>query len=165
MKLLTRLEVGESPTVINLLRQAKDATNKRWKTRVKTATQAAIQMQAAADDLENPEKFQQDAPGSVGLKVGSPFVKEDWACPQCQTCFKNKQAMRMHEVATHHVMHVAHAYMPATSCMCCMWEYHTKDKAIRHLQTIQTCLPKLRFFAPDGLGYGREVATGAELMR
>ena len=41
--------------------QAKEAIKKTWKTRVNIATQAAIQMQAAEDDLDNFEKFQQDA--------------------------------------------------------------------------------------------------------
>ena len=122
-------------------------------------------MQGTEDDFEHLERFQQDALGSVGLKVGAPPVSVDWACPQCQTCVKNKQAMRMHEVTKHKAMHVAHAYMPATNCLCCMWENLTKEKTIRHLNTNEKCLPKLRFFAPDGLGYGREVARGAELMR
>ena len=43
-------------------------------------------MQATQDDLENLEKFQQEALGSVGLKVGAPPVSVDWVCPQFQTC-------------------------------------------------------------------------------
>ena len=85
-------------------------------------------MQGTEGYFEHFEQFQQDALGSVGLKVGAPPVSVDWACPQCQTCFKNKQAMQMHEVTKHQLMHVAHAYMPATNCLCFMWEYHTKDK-------------------------------------
>ena len=60
---------------------------------------------------------------------------------------------------------LVHAYMPATNSLCCMWEYHTKEETIRHLKTTKKYLPKLRFFAPDGLGDGREVTRGAELMR
>ena len=56
-KWMARLEVGVNPTVINLLYQAKEAIKKRWITRVKTATQAAIQMQATDDDLESIEKY------------------------------------------------------------------------------------------------------------
>ena len=65
----------------------------------------------------------------------------------------------MHEVTKHKLMHVAHAYMPATNCLCCMWEFHTKEKAIRQYKIEQkNSLSYLRFFAPQGLGYGREVA-------
>ena len=105
------------------------AIKKRWKTNVKTAAQAAVLMQATEDDLAQLEIIQQDALGSIGLKVGFIVVQEDWACPQCQTCFRSKQAMRMHEVTKHKAMHVSHAYMPATNCPCCMWEYHIKQKS------------------------------------
>ena len=132
LKWLARLETGVSPTGTSLLAQAKATTKKRWKTKVKTAIQAAIPMQGTEDDLENLEKFQQDALGSVGLKVGAPRVSVDWACLHCQKCFKNKQAMRMHEDTKHQSMHVAHADMPATNCLGCMWEDNTKEKAIRH---------------------------------
>ena len=75
-------------------------------------------MQGAEDDFENLEKFQQDALGSVGLKVGAPPASVDWACPQRQKCFKNKQAMRMHEVTKHQLLHYAYAYMPEANCLC-----------------------------------------------
>ena len=103
--------------------------------------------------------------GSVGLKVGAPPVSVDWACPQCQKCFSSKQTMRMHEVTIHKAKHIAHAFLPATNCQCCMWEYHTKEKAIRHLKTTKTCLPRMRFFNPEGLGYSKETAEGMELAR
>ena len=109
LKWLSRLETGVSPTGTSLLAQAKATTKKRWKTKVKTAIQAAIPMQGTDDDLENLEKFQQDALGSVGLKVGAPPVRVDWAWPQCLKCLKNKQAMRMHEVTKHQLMHVDYA--------------------------------------------------------
>ena len=141
------------------------ATNNKWKTRVKTAVQAAFFMQATEDDLAQLERFQQDALGSIGLKVGFPLVQEDWARPQCQKCFRNKQAMIMHEVTKHKAMHVSHAYMPATNCPCCMWEYHINEKTIRHLNTIQKCIPKLRLFAPEGLRYGKTITKVAELQR
>ena len=75
LKWMARLEVVVSPTEPNLLVQAKEVTKTKWKTRVKTATQAAIQMQATEDDFENLEKFQQYAFGSVGLNVGAPPIK------------------------------------------------------------------------------------------
>ena len=78
---------------------------------------------------------------------------------------QNKQAMRIHEVAKHGIMNLARAFMPATSCQCCMWEYHTKQRAIAHLKTINRCLPLLRCYAPAGIGYGKEVAKGIELTR
>ena len=89
----------------------------------------------------------------------------NWAWPQCQKSFRNKQAMRMHEVAKHKIMHIAHAFMPATNCPCCMREFHTKRRANFHLKTIKTCLPLLRFYAPGGVGYGKEVATGSVLAQ
>ena len=122
-------------------------------------------MQGTQDDLGNHEQIQQEALGSVGLKNGAPPVSADWACPQCQKCFANKQAMRMHEVAVHKAMHIAHVDLPATICQCCMWEYHTKEKAIRHLKTTKTCLPRMRYYCPEGLGYGKETAEGMELAR
>ena len=91
LKWLARLETGVRPTGTSLLAQAQATTKKRWKTKVKTAIQAAILMQGTEDDLENLEQFQQDALGSVGFKAGAPPVSIDWACPQCQTC-KTKQA-------------------------------------------------------------------------
>ena len=135
LKWLARLQTGVSPTGASFLAQAKGTTNKICKTRVKTAIQAVILMQGTEDDLENFEKFKQNALGLVGLRVGAPLVSVDWACPQCQTCFKNKQAARMHEVTKHQLMHVAHVFMPATNSLFCMWEYQTKGKAIRHLKT------------------------------
>ena len=71
----------------------------------------------------------------------------------------------MHEVAKHKIMHIAHAYMPATNCPCCMWEYHTKQRAIFHCLDNKKCFPLLRFYAPAGNGYGKEVATAAELAK
>ena len=46
-----------------------------------------------------------------------------------------------------------------------MREYHTKDKAIRHLKTTKTCLHRLRFFKPNGFGENAETAEGLELAR
>ena len=82
LKWLARLETGVSPPGTSFLAQAKGTTKTIWKTRVKTAIQAAILMQGTEDDLENLEEFQQDALGSVGLQVGAPPVSVDWACPQ-----------------------------------------------------------------------------------
>ena len=117
-------------------------------------------MQGAQDDLGNLEKFQQAALVSVGLKVGAPPVKVDWACPQCQMCFSNKQAMRMHEVTIHKAKHIAHAFLLGTNCPCCICEYHTKEKAIRHLKITKTCVPIMRYFHPEGQGYSVERAEG-----
>ena len=74
-KWLARFETGGSPTAVGMLQQAGQVIKQRWKTRVKTATQAAIQMQATEDDFENLAKFQQYAFGSVGLNVGAPPIK------------------------------------------------------------------------------------------
>ena len=71
----------------------------------------------------------------------------------------------MHEVAKHKIMHIAHAYMPATNCPCCIWEYNTKQRANSHLNTTKTCLPLVRFYATGGVGYGNKVATGAVLAQ
>ena len=98
LKWLARLETGVSPTGTTLLAQAKATTKKRWKTRVKTVMEAAILMQGTEDDFENLEKLQQEALGSVGLKVGAPPVSVDLACPQCQKCFKTKQQGDTHKV-------------------------------------------------------------------
>ena len=77
MKCFARLETGVSPSGITLLAQAKATTKKTWKTRIKTAIEAAILMQGPEDDLEHFEKFQQEALGSVGLKVGAPPISVD----------------------------------------------------------------------------------------
>ena len=106
-----------------MLQQAYQVVTNVWKFMIKIAAQATILLQATEEDLAQFERFQQDALGSIGLKVGLPPIQKDWACPSCQKRFKNKQVMRMHEVAKHKIMHIAHAYMPATSCQCCMWEY------------------------------------------
>ena len=98
---LAKSEVGVIPKAIQMIGQAKGATSKIWKARIKTADAAAVLMQGTHDDLENLEQIQQAALGSVGLKVSTPPTKVDWACPQCLKCFTNKQAMRMHEVAIH----------------------------------------------------------------
>ena len=165
LEALAKLEVGVTPRPSQMIVQAKDTTKKRWMVRLKTAQAAAMLMQDTQDDLENLEKFQQSAFVSVGLKVGAPPVKADWACPQCQKCFTNKQAMRMHETVVHKLKHIAHDYLPATNCPMCMREYHTKDKAIRHLKTTQKCLHRLRFYKPNGLGESAETAEGLELAR
>ena len=136
---LAKLEVGVTPEVIQMISQAKNTTKKRWKARIKTAGAAAMLIQGTQDDLENIEHFQQAALGSVGVKVGAPPPKVDGACPQCQQCFTNKQAMRMHEVAIHKAKHLAHAFLPGTNCPCCMCEYHTKDRAIMHLKITNAC--------------------------
>ena len=60
---------------------------------------------------------------------------------------------------------IAHAILTETNCPFCMREYHTKDKAIRHLKTTKTCLLRLRFFKPEGLGQSAETAEGIELAR
>ena len=86
LKLCARLEIGVSPSGSTILAPAKATTKQIWRTRVKTAIEAAILMQATDEDLENLEKFQQEALGSVGLKVGAPPVSVDWVCPQFQTC-------------------------------------------------------------------------------
>ena len=56
-------------------------------------------------------------------------------------------------------------FLPGTNCLCCMCEYHTKDKAIRHLKTTKTCLLRMRYFKPEGLGYSVEKAEEIELAR
>ena len=71
----------------------------------------------------------------------------------------------MHEVTIHKAKHIAHASLPATNCQCCMWEYHTKEKAIRHLKNTKTCLPRMRFFCLGGFGYSVERAEGIGLAR
>ena len=71
----------------------------------------------------------------------------------------------MHEVTIHKAMHIAHAFLPATNYQCCMWEYHTKEKAIRHFKITKICLPRMRVFNPEGLGYSKETAEGMELAR
>ena len=120
----------------------------------------AMQMQGTQHDVENLEKFQQAALVSVGLKVGAPPVKVDWACPQCQKCFTSTQAMQMHEVAIHKIKHLAHAFLPGTNCPCCMCEYHIKDRVSRYLKITKTCLLRMRFFKPEGLGHSAETAEG-----
>ena len=47
----------------------------------------------------------------------------------------------MYEVAKHKKMHIAHAYMPATNCLCCMWDYHTKQRAIVHFKATKHMFP------------------------
>ena len=150
---------------MQLVAQAKETTKKRWKTRIKIAEAAAVLMQDTKDDLANLEKFQQAAFVSIGLTVGAPPPQLDWACPTCQKCFPNKQAMRMHEASVHKLYHIAHAYLPGTNCPYCMREYNTKDKAFRHLKTTKTCLSRLRFYRPNGLGHQAETAEGLELAR
>ena len=76
-----------SPPATSFLAHAKETRKKRWKTRVNTAPQAAIQMQGTEDDPENLEQFPQDALGSVGLKVGAPPVSEDWAYHSARNAF------------------------------------------------------------------------------
>ena len=73
--------------------------------------------------------------------------------------------MRMHEASVHKLYHIAHAYLPGTNCPYCMREYNTKDKAFRHLKTTKTCLSRLRFYRPNGLGHQAETAEGLELAR
>ena len=92
---LAKVETGISPTQIQILAEAKEMTKKKWKARVKTAQEAQLLMDDTKDDLENLEKFQQAAFGSIGLKVGAPEPIMDWACPVCQKCFPDKQAMRI----------------------------------------------------------------------
>ena len=41
---LAKLEVGVTPEAIHMIGQAKDATKKRWKARIKTVVAAAILM-------------------------------------------------------------------------------------------------------------------------
>ena len=69
---LAKLEVGVTPTDIQMIAQAKDTTKKRWKVRIKTAGAAAMLMQDTQDDLENLEQIQQAAMLSVGFKVCAP---------------------------------------------------------------------------------------------
>ena len=80
---LAKLEVGVTPKGIQMIAQAKDATNKTWKAKIKTVAAAAMLMQGTRDDLEHLEQIQQAVLVSVGLKVGAPAVQVDWACPQC----------------------------------------------------------------------------------
>ena len=83
---LAKLEVGVTPTDIQMIAQAKDTTKKRWKVRIKTAGAAAMLMQDTQDDLENIQTFQQAALLSAGLKVGAPPVKVDWARAIAHIC-------------------------------------------------------------------------------
>ena len=76
-------ETGESPTATGMRQQAGQVIKRRWKARVKTASQVSVLMQATEDDLSQLERFQQDALGSIGLKVCLPSIQEDWARPQC----------------------------------------------------------------------------------
>ena len=131
-----------TPEAIQMISQAKNTTTKRWKGRIKTAGAAAMLMQGIQDDLENIETNQQAALGSVRLKVRAPPPKVDWACPQCQTNFSNKQAMRMHEVAIHKDKHLAHGFLRRTNCPCCMCEYHTKRLGYQALEDYQGVLIK-----------------------
>ena len=55
MEALAKLEVGVTPKGIQMIAQAKDATNKIWKVRIKTAAVAAMLMQGTQDDSENLE--------------------------------------------------------------------------------------------------------------
>ena len=71
LEALAKLEVGVTPTPIQMIVQAKDTTKKRWRVRLKTAQAAAMLMQDTQDDLENLERFQQSAFVSVGLKSWS----------------------------------------------------------------------------------------------
>ena len=75
MEALAKLEVGLTPTAIQIIAQAKDTTKKRWRVRIKTAEAAAMLMQDTQDDFENLEKFQQADLVSVGLTVGAPQLK------------------------------------------------------------------------------------------
>ena len=38
-------------------------------------------------------------------------------------------------------------------------------KAIRHLKITKICLPRMRYFCPEALGYTKETAEGMELAR
>ena len=59
LEALAELEVGVTPTLRQLLAQAKDTSKKRWKVRLKIAQAAAMLMQDTQDDFENIEQFQQ----------------------------------------------------------------------------------------------------------
>ena len=115
-------------------------------------------MQATQDDIAELEKFQQDAFGSIGLKVGHPPIQEDWAYPECSSSFPNKQAMRMHAVAKHGDKHIAHAYMPATNfnVACGSTPHQATGNLTPQDHKQMSALP--RFFAPAGMGYGTETA-------
>ena len=65
---MAKLRVGVTPEAIQLISQAKNTTNKRWKARIKTADAAAMLMQGAQDDLENIEKQTAGSSGFRGIK-------------------------------------------------------------------------------------------------
>ena len=69
--------------------------------------------------------------------------------------------MRMHHATAHKLLHVSHIYVTESHCEACLRQYHTRNKAIRHLKTSENCSPSLRYHSPAGLGHGAEVARGA----
>ena len=69
---LAKLGIGAAPTTTNVLSWSKETTKNIRKARIKTATADAIFMQGTQDVLENFKHFQQEALGSVGLRIGAP---------------------------------------------------------------------------------------------
>ena len=128
LKWFAKFEIVASPSGTMIRAQAKATTNKRWKTIVKTADEAAILMQATEDDLEHFEKFQQEGAGFSRIKSWCTTNQYGFGLPTMPEMLQKQQAMRMHEATKHQTMHVAYACMPATNCMACMSTTPTRKR-------------------------------------
>ena len=165
---LTGLEVGPVPSIAKTLRDITAMSKGAWQGRLKRAVKAELAIQATQADIVRLEEFQQDAFGAFGIPVGQPEPLLDWHCPQCNEPFASLQAMRCHQAAKHDAVHVANCYVEGSVCLACAKDFHTRNRAVRHLKTASLCLTKLRCAFPRpfeaGFVHGPEVATGTELL-
>ena len=50
-------------------------------------------MQATKDDLDNLNRYQQDAYGTRGISIGAQEAPTEWPCDICHSFFTSKQGL------------------------------------------------------------------------
>ena len=72
----------------------------------------------------------------VSLRVGHSHAQvfDEWPCQICGTVFSSKQACAVHAYRKHGIKSNIRLYVTTTHCLCCLSEWHIRDRLIAHLR-------------------------------
>ena len=92
--------------------------------------------------LECPTRFHRLVRKAASAELRQPPTKASASnpdvvphtCPLCGDAFASFQALRAHRFAVHHLRSDAAAVVDGTSCPCCLTEFWSRDRVLRHVQ-------------------------------
>ena len=120
----------------------KIALDRQWRSKVKKASKSAVAYHKRQADGLVWSKSTRDKLQTLGCATGGQASNEEksWHCELCQASFHSKRGLAMHSHLMHGYVREAKHYILDDSCHACGKSFHTRARAIAHVEMNPKCL-------------------------